>query len=282
MLQRVARKRSFTLYKTFQSDGVASEPTGTPTVTITRDDGTSVSTGAVTDEPGVGAWSVTVAASSNPTLDVLAVDWAAVVAGESQEYLDIVEVVGGFLFTIAQARALAPLSDTVKYPTQAIVDARTMVETALEDACGVAFVPRYRRESVSGWGGREVLLTSPRVTALRSVNLDGSAVSNLADIVPSGPGVLYNPAGWTRGFHNYEVAYEHGYANGPEAVEASQVALTWAKVHLVKGPIDDRATGFSTEDGTFSLSTPGQRGAVTGIPVVDSFIQRHDLTTGVA
>ena len=50
------------------------------------------------------------------------------------------------LFTVAQARAMSPLADTVKYSTQKIIDARTLVETALEDACGVAFVPRYRRE----------------------------------------------------------------------------------------------------------------------------------------
>jgi hypothetical protein len=105
-MERVVVNRSFTLYKTFYADGVATDPTGTPTVTITRlSTGATVTTGAVTDEAGVGTWSVTVSATQNTLLDTLTVTWTATVNATAQQYVDTVEVAGGTIFTIAEARA---------------------------------------------------------------------------------------------------------------------------------------------------------------------------------
>lgn len=280
-MQRVVAGRSFTLLKTFYVDGVAADPTGSPTVTITRDDGTSVTAGTAVNETPVGQWSVTVASANNQTLDRLTVTWFAVVGGSTQEYTDAVEVAGGELFTLAQARTLSPLSNTTTYPTAAIVEARTMVESALEDACGVAFVPRYRRETVSGDGSQMLLLT-PRLRAIRSVSVDGVAMSApaLAAIKAQPSGVAYNPAWWTGGIANLEIGYEHGHDYPPPRV--SQAALLWCKNFLVKGPIDDRMTSMSTDDGTFALSTPGMRGAMVGIPEVDAVISQYSLWVGVA
>jgi hypothetical protein len=105
-------------------------------------------------------------------------------------------------------------------------------------------------------------------------------VTELAAIVPSGPGVIYTANGWTRGFGNYSISYEHGYSEPPARIR--QAALLWAKSVLVKGPIDDRTTSFSNDEGTFSLATPGMRGSWTGIPEVDATIQQYSLTAAVA
>jgi hypothetical protein len=274
-MQRVLVDTAVTLNVTFQVGGADTDPSpDTATVTITRDDGTALVTDAAATPSGTGGFLYTLSAGQNDRLDILTAEWTSALG----TLTTVTEVAGGFLFTIAQARSLNPLSDPTKYPTQAIIDARTLVETALEDACGVAFVPRYRREVVSGTGGTELVLSSPRVTALRSTTLDGATVTDT--VVPSAPGVIYTAGGWTRGFGNYSIAYEHGWPFPPPRV--SQAALLWAKSVLVKGPIDDRTTSFSTEDGTFSLATPGIRGSVTGIPEVDATIAQYNLTCAVA
>jgi hypothetical protein len=269
-MDRVKQGTAVAIANTWYTDGAVADP-GTVTVGITSDDGTIlVAPGTATMGTGAASRTFNLTALDTALLDILTVTWVSTLQGPDTS---IIEIVGDFLFTIAQARAMAPLSNTTIYPTARIAEVRTLVETSLEDACGVAFVPRYRREAVNGSGGTKLVLSRPRVIAIRSVLL-GGVVTSFIDIVPSGPGVLYNPLGWTAGFGNYSIAYEHGYPTPPPM--ATRAALTWAKRFLVEGPIDDRATSMSSADGTFMLLTPGIRGSVSGIPVVDAFIQQYD------
>lgn len=281
-LQRIMRANSATLTHTFYVDGVATNPApDSATVTITRDDGTAVVTAQPTTDTGTGTVSYTVTPTQTANLDIWLVAWTATFGGQSQVFTDTVEIVGGFLFTIAQARAVKPLDNATAYPLAAIVETRTLVEQALEDACGVAFVPRYTREVFDGAGMSTLLAHRPLVTALRAVALDGAAVSttDLATIHGNVNGRLYYPATWITGYGNYSVAYEHGYDRPP--LRITQAALLLAKNWLVKGPIDDRTTAFSTEDGTYSLSTPGVRGSNTGIPEVDAAIMEYSMRAGI-
>lgn len=275
-MQRILVDTPATLSVVFEVDGVATDPTpATATVTITRDNGTAIVTNAAATRTGTGEFSYTLSAAQNNLLDTLTARWSS-----SLGTLETVtEAAGGFLFTIAQARAVPPLNSTAKYPTDQIIGARTMVETALEDACGVAFVPRYTRTVLSG-NGRSTILLPPKLRTVRSVKLDGVAATDTATIRVLPTGEAYYPAWWTPGYANYEVAYEHGYDFPPPRV--SQAALLWAKSFLVKGPVDDRMTSMSTEDGTYLLSTPGLRGSHTGIPEVDAVIQQYSLSVAVA
>jgi hypothetical protein len=118
------------------------------------------------------------------------------------------------------------------------------------------------------------------VTAVRSVILDGVEVDAASAFVPSGPGTIYYPASWTRGFNNYDIAYEHGWPTPPPRV--SQAALRWARSILIDGPIDDRYTSVSNDVGTFALATPGLRGSTTGLPEVDATIAAYSLHAYVA
>jgi hypothetical protein len=281
-MERIVRGRSATLYKTFYADGVATDPTGSPTVTVTRlSTGATVTTGAVTDEAAAGTWSVTIPATSNLLLDTLTVDWAATVNGVSQEYLDTVEVAGGTYFTVAEARALSPLSNTTTYTTAAIVDMRTTVEQAIEEHYGTALVPRYRLETLSGAGDVLLRLTGP-VTAIRSVTVNGTAlgVSDLAALYTSN-GYLSGYT-WTAGVGNIVVGYEYGIAEPPGRVKLG--ALRLARQWLVNGPIDDRALGAASPDGNFSfgLATPGRNGSIFGLPDLDAAIQSSPYRVMVA
>ncbi len=277
-MQRELVNTQVALTATFEVAGVATAPTpNTATVTIRTDDGTAIVTAAAATPGAAGVFTYTLAAGVNDQLDILTVEWTSALG----TIRTAVQIVGGFLFTVAQARAIDPLQDTSAYPTSAVLAARTAVEDDLEHACGVAFVPRYSRASFSGHGSSTLILP-PRTTAVRSVSLDGAAISAgaLADLLVLPTGELHSPTGWTAGFSNYEIAFEHGWAYPPPA--ATEAALTWAKNKLVQGPIDDRTTAFTTDDGTFSMATPGMRGSVSGIPVVDSFIQQYDLRCAVA
>lgn len=282
-MQRIERGLSATLTHTFYQDGVPTNPSpDAATVTITRDDGTVLVNAASATEVGTGVVSYTLTPAQTALLDTLTVGWTATFGGQSQTFTDVVEVVGGFLFTIAQARAIKPLDNTATYTNDQIIDARTLVEQSLEDACGVAFVPRYAREMVSGSGSSRVILSRPRVTAIRSVSLDGVALgaSDLATVVARVTGVAYYPGRWTSGFDNYEVGYEHGWPQPPERVR--HAALRLAKRWMVEGPVDDRATAMTTEDGTYSLVTPGLRGALFDLPEVNAVVQLYGMQTTVA
>ena len=275
-MNRIARGNSATISHIFYVDGIPTNPSpDAATVTITRDDGTVLVNAAAATEAGTGVVTYTLTPTQTALLDALTVSWTATFGGQSQTFIDIVEIVGGFLFTIAEARAVKPLDNTTAYTLQMIRDTRTLVEEALEDACGVAFVPRYKRETVMGTGSSRLVLSQPRVTAVRSI----SAITDTTSIVVHTSGVIYYPAGFARDTA-YIVSYEHGHPSPP--LPAKQAALALAKKFLLSGPVDDRTTTMSTEDGTYVLSTPGMRGAIWGVPVADSFAAQYSQRACIA
>src|SRR3954467_4379420 len=99
-MERIVKGRSATLTKTFSFS-----PTGTPTVTVTRiADGTAVTTGGVS---GAGAtWTYTIPSASNTLLDTYTETWTAVSGGSSQSFVDYIEVAGGTLFALDEAKAI--------------------------------------------------------------------------------------------------------------------------------------------------------------------------------
>lgn len=277
-MQRVLVDTDITMSVTFEVDGTPTDPSpATATVTITRDDGTVIVPGLAAARTGTGEFSYTLDAGDNDQLDILTAEWTSSLG----TLTTTTEVVGGFLFTIADARRLKPLQDATKYPADRIIEARTLAESALEDLCGVAFVPRYARETFSGTGTTSLLLR-PRTTLVRSVTSDGTVYTptEIAALVPQQTGAVYNPNRWASGYGNLSVSYVHGYTSPPPRV--SQACLLLAKNWLVDGPLDDRMTSMSTDDGTFALLTPGLRGSFTGIPEVDACVQTYGLAVAIA
>jgi len=269
MAQRVLQNTAATITETFYVDGVPTDPSpATTTAVVTRSDGTTFSPAAT--RTAVGTFALDLTTTNTSLLDTLRIDWTSSL-GTIRSHI---EIVGGFLFSVSDARALKPLDNATTYPASKIVAARTLAEQALEDACGVAFVPRYATETVSGWGGTQLLLSRSRVTKIRSVTIDGVALTSteLADLRVT-PGFVYRQARWTTGYANVTVGYEHGHTIPPARV--SRAALLLAKRWLVDGPVDDRMTSMSTEDGTFTLLTPGLRGAVFDLPEVEAVRQQY-------
>lgn len=299
-MERVGRGVGGTITATFTVDGVGSAPSpNAAAVTLIRDsDGTTVASAAAT--PGAnGVFTYFVTPAQAGVLDVLTASWTAAVNGNATTITTQVEVVGGFLFTIADARSLPALANPTTYPDANIRAARTLAEQALEDACGVAFVPRFQsRETLDGNYQNTLLLRKPRPTLLRSVTVTGVAMSaaDLAQVVLRPTGELYRAALWPGtslyggsaiwgsqstpgGSGNILVSYEHGYPIAPARV--SRACLLLAKRWLVDSPVDERTTQVTTEGGTISFLASGTAGPFD-IPDVNQCVVEYGHVSGIA
>lgn len=275
MVQRVVAGRSHTLTKTLYSGSTPTDPSpDSAAATVTRwSDGTSFSP-AVSDV-GTGLFQFTLTPAQTATLDRLTVVWTATIGGQVQAFQDYVEVVGDVYFTIAEARAFGGLESAAKYSDDRIVAMRTTVEQALEDAIGEAFVPRYTKEPAVGVGQNRLNLDWRPVRAVRSVTASGVAYSpSQITALTFDNGYLYGSSLWPT-YGNVTVGYEYGHDTPPDRLR--RAALTLAKVWLVSGPVDDRATSFTSAEsgGTYAMVVPGRGGSWVGVPEVDAVIGQY-------
>ena len=265
------------------ADGEPAAPAGTVTIGVTKADGTVV-VDAGTATTGSGSSPRTYSLAAVNTLELLTVTWTD--TGDSSTHIQLVEVVGGFWFTVADARAAdRNLTDTTVYATERILTVRAEVEAELENETGQAWVPRYRRETIPGPGNRLLVLSEvqPRtVRTVRAYSSDGVTYETFttddrAALIVHPHGVLERPAGatWMRGY-TYVVEYEHGHDRPPADLRTEAVRLLRHRMNSYQTGVPDRAESFVNDaGGRFVISTPGLRGAITGIPSVDVAIRRH-------
>lgn len=204
-------------------------------------------------------------------VEILTVDWSV---GDGWSARTVVEAVGGFLFSIPELAAMRLNRTTVgdEFTKDELVTVRLVVETALEDACSVAFVPRLAVETVRGDGSYFLPLKRTHVRRVRTVNGEPTTVT--ADVA----GIALGD--WRRG-RSYTLAYEHGHDYPPPRV--SRAGLLLAKRWLVDGPVDDRATSITSESGTTTLLiTPGMRGHLFDLPEVNAVVAAYDSSVAVA
>lgn len=176
-------------------------------------------------------------------------------------------------FTIAECRATDAAFDETTYLDSTIAIVRDQVETAIETAWHVAFVPRsVTAEKVSGTGTKKLFLGNFAVRAVSAVTVDGTALTagELAELVVH-DNVLYRESGWPTGYYNIAVTYTHGYDAPPAPVK--RAALILAKEWLVPSQIPANATSQSYGDMTYRIMVAGRDG-VFGIPAVDSVGQQ--------
>jgi hypothetical protein len=150
-------------------------------------------------------------------------------------------VVGTPYFTVAEARTLKPLDNATTYPDANIDATRLIAEQALEDACGVAFVPRTQTETLSGNGTNYLLPSRPRAQTVTAVTVAGTvyAGTDLTNLTVDEGGRIYNPLIWTQGTQgNITITYTHGYTSIPLRVKRAAMYLT--RRWLVDGPFDEQ------------------------------------------
>lgn len=280
-MERVLRGTPATLTAYFYNMETLVDPDDNDvTVTATRADGTDLfltPQAATRVTAGVYAW--TLPAQSN--LNLFTVRWEGVIDAEPVSVTTYAEVVGGQYFTLPELRASdSALSNTDKYTTEKLRQARLAVEAEFEGICHRAFVPRYERELVAGDGTAYLWLDHPEPLRVITLSVDGEPWT---DVEPRRPSdslrQLYLPdRTWPNGAEVL-IEYEYGMWTAPERIKGA--ALKRAKYRLVadSSRIDERATVMNVPDfGNFVLSTPGMRGAYTGIPEVDVVLDDYVLS----
>jgi hypothetical protein len=281
---RVLKTAQVVLSHTFYVDETPTDAVGAVAYSVKRLDGTVVASGNASGPTAQHVYTVTVPAQSQ--VDLLTVDWTGSVGGATVTARDYIEVVGGFIFGLAEARAVPPILDSTRYPTDKLAQKRIGVEQECETICGQAFVPRFARVAFTlDYGSRgttlasKLALPSINVTALRAVSVDGVAQS-LTGLSVGQSGVLRGLvwAGTTTGTRII-VEYEHGMDFPPEDLKDACMLRLRSRLTQGDSGVPQRALSFSVADGgVYRLSTPS--GTRTGIPDVDGVYERYTLGMG--
>lgn len=266
------------LVHTVDDDG-ANVTAHSPFGVVVRDgDGSIVATGTPTHTEHILTF--TVAAESMPNLDTYTITWTATVHSVETTWTSHVELVGGYLFEIADLRAEDRAFENVdKYPTDDLRTVRTWVEDVIEGprAAAVAFVPRSRRIAINGTGRTALMVPDLALRTVESVTVDGQpwTPEQVATLTVD-DGVIWATESWPEGVRNIEVHYTHGHDTPPGAI--TRAALMLAREYLVKSDIPGRATATSIGDQMFRLTIAGRDG-VTGLPDVDAAIAQFGRKT---
>lgn len=284
-MQRVLRGAGATLeWTNLDQDGEPVAASGAVTAKVNRADGTEVlPAGTATENPSAGVYTVDITAAQNSLLDLLTVTWTD--AGDDSTHTSHHEVVGGYYFTIAEARASDPiLVDTAKYPNAEITRYRQIVEEECEFICAVAFVPRYRRVRLDGAGLQSLYIPDLYPRTIRSVRnysdvttYTALTADELSAIVLTTSGELWRSNGpFSYGNNNLIVDYEYGHDAPPSDLKEASLKRLRYLLTASRSGIPDRATSFSaTEGGTFSLATIGRNGLEVEQPDVNTIYLRH-------
>lgn len=262
-MDRIKQATPATISNAWSSGGAPVDP-GTVTIGVIAADGTVVvAPGTATAGGGAAARTFNLTAAHTAQLDTLTATWTTLGQGTDTTTH---QIVGDFLFTIAQARAA--LGDPA-YDEDRIQEARIYAEAELEKALGFALVPRYSRESFSAVWNRPIRLR-PYVRAIRSVSVAGTPLSagDLTALTYTSGGFLYG-YWWPTGYGNVTVSYEHGLDAGNDLMPGAQRYALAAAVEYLgggTGSIDPRAERLITDDGTIVYgSTSGGQFRAAGV-----------------
>lgn len=295
---RVLRTAAATLSHTFYVGETTVDSDGDVQVSVVDANGAAVTSGTATS---AGSGRYTFALPAQSQLALLAVSWTATIGGAQVVETDHVEVVGGFYWSLVEARASEEeFADTSKYPAEDMETFRFEVEAECERITQRAWVPRYRRVVLDGTGTTDLLLpdgadelaggvTLRGVRTVRSVRVaprPGAAFAELtagelAACVVTPDGMLRRVDGraWAEGVANVIVEYEYGSDAPPPDLRRATLLRLRSRANMHRSGVPDRAISFTVaEGGTYRLSTPSAER--TGIPEVDGVYQRYSRGGG--
>ena len=287
-IERVLRNTPSTLSVVFYGDAFPVDADGAVTVNVIKPDGTALFSSQATSHGAIGSGQYNYILPAQPALRTLRLDWTGTFSGVVSTITSYIEVVGGFYFTLYEARNFDSVikSNPTKYPDESLEEARTFVETEFEALCGRAFVPRGEYEVLAGDNSNYIILEHPEIIKVNSLKVDGAdwtaspVMSDGARTLKLVDGTYFNYSGYGAG--NISIEYEYGMTSVPADIKRAALKRMRSIVIGQTGTIDERATLMSVPDiGTFSLATPG-RNSLTGIPEVDAVLQRYVWAGGVS
>ena len=262
------------LVKRWYEDGVQVDA-GAVTVGIDDAAGNEVvAAGTATSKAGTGTTTTyTYQLAIQATLNLLTATWTRTDTGAALQ--DQVEVVGGHLFTVADALGF---KDRVgaSIPVADIISHRDDITNLFQDVCRRSFVPKYGREVVTFNDSGVAWTGWPDLTLVRSLADRYGTAWDLATLETTTAGRLYLP-GMTPG--QATVEYEHGLTRVPAAIK--RAALIYLMNLAAGSDLLDRAIVHTDETGTYRLQQPDATHA-TGIPEVDTALAQYTYIWGVA
>jgi len=190
------------------------------------------------------------------------------------------------LFDISDARLFdkAQLTNSTTYTDAAVLAAEERIRSSFEKICGVAFIPTYRREYLSGEDRCTLWLPKLRPLAVTACVVYDSTMTatetfdaaDLTDLALDEDGLIVRrAAGWfPKGFNNVLITYLHGYAATPP--EVRRAALLVCVNSLVASNVAPTATSYSDGDLSYSLYTPGANwGFWYPVPEVNAILAQY-------
>lgn len=280
---QVLRNTAESLPVYFSVDGSETDADGEVTVTVTRDDGTALVTGATATHPTFGRYEYQLSPQTN--LDRLTLQWTGTFSGVYQPAAatTYVDIVGAYYVSLTDLRAEPTLADTNKFTVSKLITARQWFETLAEQYCGQAFVPRYKRIRISG-DGSSTLLLDPNIRTVRSVTTYTSATEYTTFTADELAGIDIDPVGvltrwsatWPYGNRNIEIVYEHGMDACPG--DLADAALDATRRHLLENQTGRTVLSVADDLGVTRYSTPGM-GRPTGYAEVDSVLNRYRMVS---
>lgn len=287
MQQRHRQSTAATLRVVFTDElGEPQDRAGGVTVGVTRANGTVlVASGTATTHGTTGEYTLTLTPAQTSTLDVLTASWRDV--ANNVTWTTQHRIVGGFFFTLGEARAHDDVLDNATaYPPALLAAKRSEVENEAEWICDRAFVPSYARVTVDGAGTNELRLGLHDLRSIRAItvydNLADDGVDLTADELASisllSGGVIRRTDGGVFPFGSLNVVVEVEYGlDAPDNMMAG-AAMTRlvSKVNERKTGIPDRARSMTSPDGN-SYELAGPDAYSTGIDVVDAVYGRFSM-----
>lgn len=256
------------------------------TATLTRvSDGEDLTDLTTLTGPVDHTYTLTIDTGATAALDALTVTWVVVGGDQTTTATDTVEVVGGRLFTLAEARASdSSIADPNVFPASEVDARRLEVELEAEAICGRSFFPRFRRVAVDGSGLVRLIVPDTDLRAVRDVTVTSAGPTETAwtagqvgMVATGGGGLLTRLDGgiWPRGASNITVGYEHGLDAPPEDLRQAALIRLRGVLKRNRSGVPDRVASYTNEAGTFRIAMPGAR--KTGIPDVDAAYERWSV-----
>lgn len=255
-------------FRTYFGDTLANLA-ASPTLEVVDDQGTTVTSGALTNTT-TGVYRSTIDAPATVTTLTATLE-GETTSGDPVIFTQYYEVVGNLLFALGELRAY---KSTLTSDDSKLVEARNITAAVFETHCNVSFISRPGYETTKGNGRTVLPLAKRKVTAVRAATLAGVAV-NPDSVHDHGAVELVN--GWTMptdGTNNVAIWYAHGYEQTPADIK--RAAMEYAAYLLLSdvSTVDQRATGFTNELGLVVRYSPHMP---TGLPMVDATLARYRM-----
>lgn len=261
------------------ADGDAAAPSGTVTVSVTRSDGTAVVVGSVSGTL-TAPRTVTIGVAELSVVDQLTAVWSVDAVAVAT---DTIDVVGG---TIGSKAALVAAEPSISTEADDVIKrARNAAENRFISTQNRSPVARLTVERFDGTGRPWLSGEWPDLVEVRWARVYSSPTTytaltadQIAAINTPDPLARFERTDtcWPCGRNNIEIGYVFGMESLPQELREAFAGAVRAQITATNTGVPDNAVGWASADGiNYQIATPGQRGAIYGIPRVDDVWNRY-------